>query len=178
MTDDGREPSRVRAIRSEQPGDVAGVRAVNEAAFDTRAEADLVDALRARARPIVSLVAEQHAGIVGHILFSPVTLLGHEELGLMGLAPMAVLPAHQRQGIGSALVRAGLEACREQGVPGVVVLGHRDFYPRFGFVPAWRFGIRSEYDVADDVFMIVELEAGVLRGRSGTIRYHPAFANV
>ena len=97
----------------------------------------------------------------------------------MGLAPMAVAPARQRQGVGSALARAGIAACRDLGFGAVIVLGHPEYYPRFGFVPASRFGLRSEYDVPDDVFMAMELKPGALHGRGpGTIRYHPAFGNV
>jgi putative acetyltransferase len=96
----------------------------------------------------------------------------------MGLAPMAVLPARQRQGIGSALVRDGLGRCRELGYEAVVVLGHPGYYPRFGFVPASRFGIGCEYDVPAEVFMALELVPGALRGKPGTIRYHPAFAEL
>ena len=96
----------------------------------------------------------------------------------MGLAPMAVAPDRQRSGVGSALVRAGLEACRERGASAVVVLGHAEYYTRFGFAPASRFGIASEYDVPDDVFLIVELEPGRLASASGTIRYHAAFGGV
>ena len=94
----------------------------------------------------------------------------------MGLAPMAVLPGRQRQGIGSELVRAGLDECRRLGFGAIVVLGHAEYYPRFGFVPASKFGLKSEYDVPDDVFMALELIPGALRGRAGTIRYHPTFA--
>lgn len=169
---------RAIEIRFEQPPDIASVREVNRAAFDAASEADLVDALRERARPIVSLVADAGGTLVGHILFSPVTLLNHPELKIMGLAPMAVLPARQRTGIGSALVRAGLEECRQLGSGAAVVLGHPGYYPRFGFVPASRFGIGCEYDVPDDVFMAIELEPGILSGKSGTIRYHDAFANL
>lgn len=165
-------------IRPEQPGDFAAVRAVHSAAFDRPAEADLVAALRAQAGPIISLVADADGSIAGHICFSRVTLSGHAGLAIMGLAPMAVLPAAQRRGIGSALVRGGLDRCTQHGCCAVVVLGHPEYYPRFGFVPASGFGIRSEYDVPDAAFMVRELEAGVLDGRPGTIRYHAAFASV
>jgi putative acetyltransferase len=165
-------------IRLEQPADIAAVHSINQAAFETSAEADLVDSLRAQTEPIISLVADDNGTIVGHILFSPVTLTGHGELRIMGLAPMAVLPAQQRRGIGSALVRDGLDRCRQFGCDAIVVLGHHKYYPRFGFVPASRFGIRSEYDVPDEAFMALEFEAGTLAGKTGTIRYHPAFANL
>jgi putative acetyltransferase len=163
-------------IRREQPGDFPAIDGVTRAAFGSSAEAALVAALREQARPIVSMVADAGGEIVGHIMFSPVTLIGHPDLDISGLAPMAVRPGWQRRGIGSRLVRAGLERCRDLGFRAVVVLGHPEFYPRFGFAPASRFGIRSEYDVPDDVFMSMELVAGALRNRSGTIRYHPAFA--
>jgi len=161
-------------IRLELPTDADAVRAVNQAAFEKNTEADLVDLLREQASPIISLVAEDAGSIKGHILFSPVTLLGHPSLKIMGLAPMAVLPDHQRRGIGSALVRAGLDACRQFGFGAVIVLGHAEYYPRFGFQPASRFGPKCEYDVPDDVFMALER---AMAGKSGTIRYHPAFAN-
>ena len=163
-------------VRPERPADVAGVRHVNRTAFDTTVEADLVDTLRQRADPIVSLVAVAREAIVGHIFFSPVTLSSPSDIQIMGLAPMAVLPERQRQGIGSALVRAGLEECRRRGVAAIVVLGHAGYYPRFGFVPASTFGLTSEYDVPDEVFMALELAADALRQRAGVIRYHPAFA--
>lgn len=148
---------------------------MNVSAFDTSAEADLVDALRESAQPLVSLVAERDGQIVGHIMFSPVTLAGHADAKLMGLAPMAVAPPHQRQGIGSLLVDAGLAQCGQLGFGAVVVLGHAAYYPRFGFVPASRFGLTCAYDVPDDVFMAVELQPDVLRDKTGTIRYHAAF---
>ena len=162
-------------IRDETGRDQDAVRALNEAAFDSGAEARLVDMLREQAKPLVSLVAEQDGFVVGHILFSPVTLSGHDDLKIMGLAPMAVAPPHQRRGIGTSLVHAGLDRCRELGAGAVVVLGHPEFYPRFGFVPSTRFDVGSEYDVPEDVFMVTELKPGFFRGVSGTIRYHAAF---
>lgn len=165
-------------VRAEQPADAAAVRHVNVAAFERDAEADLVEALRRQARPLVSLVAECAGEIVGHILFTRVTLAGHPQLRIMGLAPMAVLPACQRQGVGSSLVRSGLAHCAEEGADAAVVLGHPDYYPRFGFVPAAARGLRTEYDVPDEAFMAVELRPGALQGAHGTFAYHPAFASV
>ncbi len=162
-------------IRAALPADRAAVRAVHEAAFETPGEADLVERLCRSPDPIVSLVAQDEGALVGHILFSPVTLGARADLRLMGLAPMAVLPARQRQGIGSALVRAGLQRCRASGCDAVVVLGHPGFYPRFGFVPAAGFGIGCEYEVPDDAFMLLELAPGSLRDAHGTVRYHAAF---
>jgi putative acetyltransferase len=165
-------------IRPEADADRPAIYSVNKAAFETSAEANLVDTLRAKAGQLISLVAEIDEQIVGHIFFSAVSLTERPELSLMGLGPMAVLPKHQRQGVGSALVREGLKRCKQQGYEAVVVVGHPEYYPRFGFVPASRYGIRCEYDVPDDVFMIVELVAGTLWGASGLIRYDEAFDNV
>jgi len=162
-------------IRPERDADRDAVRIVNATAFDTTAEADLVDALREQARPLISLVADDHGEVAGHIMFSRVTVSGCPDARVAGLAPMAVLPARQREGIGSALVRAGLKRCGELGFTSVVVLGHPEYYPRFGFEPAARFGIDSEYDAPADAFMVLELESGALRGITGTAIFHPAF---
>src|SRR5215213_5014540 len=115
-------------IRPERPADIPGIRAVNLGAFETSTEAKLVDTLRRQAEPIVSIVAEDGGTIVGHVLCSPVTLLPHPELRIFGLAPMAVAPARQRQGIGSALVREALKQCVDLGFGAVVVLGHPNYY--------------------------------------------------
>jgi putative acetyltransferase len=165
-------------IRPELPTDAASVRAVNQAAFDTNTEANLVELLHEKASPLISLVADDDGVVVGHILFSPAVLVEHPSRKIMTLAPMAVLPAHQRRGIGSGLVRAGLESCTQIGFEAAVVLGHAEYYPRFGFRPASRFALRCEYDVPDEVFMAMELKPGILTGKAGTIRFHPAFGNV
>jgi putative acetyltransferase len=165
-------------VRAEQRADRQAIFAVNAAAFETNAEAELVERLGEQAHPLISLVAEQAGRTVGHILFSPVTVEGQGGLFLMGLGPMALLPEQQRKGIGSALVRAGLDRCRESGVQAVVVLGHPQLYPRFGFEPASDFGLRCEYDVPDEVFMAMEIQPGILDGASGLVHYHPAFASV
>lgn len=165
-------------IRDEEQKDRAAAHAVNVSAFETPAESDLVDALREQAHPVVSLVAVEDGTIVGHIMFSPVSLSGHPGLKIMGLAPMAVAPEHQRKGIGSALVHAGLNRCKQQGFGAVVVLGHPEYYPRFGFSPSTRFGIKCEYEVPEEVFMVFELLPGYLRDASGTIKYHVAFSNL
>jgi putative acetyltransferase len=164
-------------IREERQGDAERIRGVNLAAFEASAEADLVDALRRDAAPLVSLVAEDDANVLGHILFSPVTLASAPGLFLMGLAPMAVVPSRQRQGVGTALVHEGLERCRHLDAAAVVVLGHPEYYPRFGFFPAARWSLRCEYDVPEEAFMVRELRDGALKGLSGTVQYHPVFRN-
>jgi putative acetyltransferase len=165
-------------IRPEEPRDRAAVQAVNESAFESSAEADLVAALRAQAAPLVSLVAEDGGAVVGHIMFSPVTLSDHAQLKISGLAPMAVAPHHQRSGVGSMLIRAGLDECRRLGFGAVVVLGHPAYYPRFGFTRAAFFGITCEYEVPEEAFMVLELQPDHLAGASGTIQYHEAFSRL
>lgn len=164
-------------IRSERAEDVDAIRRVNELAFEGTAEAQLVDALRVAARPFLSLVADDHGEIVGHICFTPVQVDREDgsSLEILGLAPMAVVPSRQRQGIGSMLIRAGLEECRRLGTRAVVVVGHIDYYPRFGFVPAQPLGLSSEYEGVGDAFMLLELTPGAAADVRGVARYHAAF---
>ena len=164
-------------IRSEKVEDQKPIRRVNERAFGQPLEADLVDALRINAHPHISLVAIIDQHIVGHIFFSPVSIeSAASSFEAMGLAPMAVLPEFQNQGIGGRLVEEGLKKCGELGQSIIVVLGHPKYYPRFGFIPAHLKGLRSEYDVPADTFMVLELTENVLAGRRGLVRYHSEFS--
>jgi putative acetyltransferase len=157
------------SIRSERPGDAAAIRAVNE----------LVDALRDNDAPLLSFVAESEGQVVGHILFSPVTLHGDgAPFNAVGLGPLAVRPDRQGLGIGSRLVESGLEACRQAGYDAVFVLGHPTYYPRFGFVPTQPLGIRCEFDAPREAFMVIELREGAVAGRKGTVKYLPEFSAV
>jgi putative acetyltransferase len=150
---------------------------MHTAAFGRGDEAALVDRLRARARLYLGLVAVHGDGVVGHIVFTPVTLHCYQApYTILALAPMAVRPDRQRQGIGSALVREGLAACRAAGHDVVVVVGHPAFYPRFGFVPARPLGLLSEPAFPDEAFMVAELTPGALRGRRGVVLYGGDFA--
>ncbi len=165
-------------VRDERPSDRAAVRAVNEAAFGQPAEADLVETLHRAQAAIVALVAASQDVVVGHILFSPVTVEHAAGRRFAGLAPIAVAPNRQRQGIGGMLVREGLARCQALGCDGVVVVGHPEYYPRFGFVPAHTLGLRCEYDVPPDVFMALALPGRSLDGVSGLVRFHAAFAHL
>jgi putative acetyltransferase len=149
----------VISVRSELPSDRDAVRRVNELAFEGSTEADIVDALRGTEAwlPNLSLVAEADAVILGHALFSLVRLDSGPEL--LSLGPMAVLPDHQRAGVGSALVLQGLERARSTEYPLVVVLGHPDYYPRFGFRPARPYGIETPYDAPDEAWLVLALPA-------------------
>ena len=162
-------------VRFEQPVDLGATRAVLCAAFGQSLEADIVDSIRNDGHVTCSLVADDGSDVIGHILFSPVTIEEAPDARAAGLAPMAVHPDHQRRGIGTALVEVGLRECARLGIEVVVVLGHPEFYPRFGFRPARDFGLRSEFPVPDDVFMALELVNGALAGRCGLVRYLPHF---
>ncbi|MEN8184324.1 MAG: N-acetyltransferase, partial [Myxococcota bacterium] len=166
-------------IRREEPGDRAAVHGVNARAFGRDGEADLVDALRGQVEPAVSLVALRGGVVVGHVFFSPVRIEGEgAQSRATALAPLAVLPEHQQHGIGSQLVRAGLDACHSLGEDVVFVLGHAGYYPRFGFQPAGPLGLRYRDLSPDPSFMVTELSPGALHGRTGWVRYAEAFERV
>jgi len=166
-------------IRLETPEDIDSIRYVNEQAFAQKEEAELVDKLRNRAALTLSLVAVQKNEVVGHIAFSPV-VIESERLSFeaIALAPMAVLPAYQRKGIGGQLVCAGLEECRNLGHEIVVVLGHPTYYSRFGFMSARPKGISCEFEVPEEAFMVLELREGALAGRVGIVKFQPEFKGV
>lgn len=164
-------------IRREEPADIDAIRRVNELAFEGPLEAGIVDNLRERCEDLVSLVAEEEGSVVGHILFSPIELESGDETHMgMSLAPMAVLPERQRQGIGSELVRAGLAELRERDCIFVIVLGHPEYYPRFGFEPASKHGIKCEWAVPDEAFMILVFDETRLPEAGGRVRYRPEFS--
>lgn len=165
-------------VRREQAGDEEQIRAVNTRAFQQTAEANIIDALRSACPEGVSLVAVDAGTIVGHILFTPAVIESKSRtVEGMGLAPLAVLPEFQRRGIGSRLIHAGLDEMRKARQPFVLVLGHPEYYPRFGFVRASRYGIISEYEgVPDEAFMILVLDEAILEGVTGIGKYRPEFA--
>ena len=163
------------AVREELLADAPAVREVNERAFGTPLEAGIVDALRG-SEGSISLVATSGDLVVGHILFTPVTVDSSADVRVAGLAPMAVLPDYQRAGIGSRLVKAGLDACRRRGYAAVVVLGHPEYYPRFGFTRADAHGLSCEFPVPPEAFMVLGFDPEILARLSGTVRYRPEFA--
>lgn len=169
------------SIRAESPADVDAIFEVNEQAFGRKQEAQLVNELRTSDDfiPELSLVAVVDDRIVGHILFSPIVIgTKSSRTSVLSLAPMAVSPGYQDQGIGTELVRQGIHRCRELGHKVIVVVGHPAYYPRFGFVQAREKGIQTTFEVPDEAFMVLELFEGALNGIEGTVRYPAVFERV
>jgi putative acetyltransferase len=154
---------------------LAAIRDVNRRAFGQDEEGNIVDALRANAAAVLSLVAALDGRVVGHIMYSP--LVVGDVVGA-ALGPMAVLPEHQGQGIGTKLVEAGIGQLARDGCPCIAVVGHPTFYPRFGFRPASSFGITCEWDVPDEVFMVLVLDSAKISGVSGVARYRTEFSTL
>lgn len=165
-------------VRAETVADREGIRQVNTLAFERDNEARLVDAIRQSSAfvPALSLVATDGAQIVGHILFSEISIrTASHPAPALALAPLAVRPGFQNQGIGSALVRHGLAECTRLGHGIVIVIGHASYYPRFGFSPARARGLEAPFPVADKAFMVQELRAEALHGVRGMVEYPPPF---
>ncbi|MBD2105827.1 N-acetyltransferase [Nodosilinea sp. FACHB-13] len=165
-------------IRAEHPADLESVYQVNAIAFGREHEAKLVDRLRGLPHTL-SLVTVVRDAMVGHIFFSPVTFENVDTKSpmVLGLGPVAVLPDHQHQGIGTQLIRQGIEQCRQIGSGAVVVLGDPQFYARFGFIPAKERALRCEYTVPEGAFRVLELKPGILENCRGLVRYRPEFAD-
>jgi putative acetyltransferase len=160
-------------IRNETDKDHSAVEQIHKAAFRTDAESTVVNAIRANGNAVISLAAVVENNIVGHILFSPVSTHPPAPEKGLGLAPVVVLPEFHSQGIGSALIRAGLEECRRLSFDYAVVLGAPKYYMRFGFEKASLFGLQNEYGV-DDEFMVIKFKA---LPAGGLVKYTPEFAS-
>jgi predicted N-acetyltransferase YhbS len=161
-------------IRSEEKEDYNEIRIINELAFNQKNEGKLVDDLRKKSdyNHLLSLVAETKGKIVGHILFYPIKIKNEtDEFIVLSLAPMAVHPDFQNKGIGSKLVKRGLEAVKETGYDSVIVVGHPNYYPRFGFSPANKWNIKLPIECPDDVFLAIELEKDSLKNVSGLVEF-------
>ncbi len=164
-------------IRKEEKKDYDDIFKVNKLAFGQDEESNLVSKIRSGKNfiPDLSIVAEINNRIVGHILFSKIEILGSSVFNTLALAPMAVTPEFQRQGIGSKLVKKGMEKAKELGFDSIIVLGHKDYYPKFGFVEASRWKIKCPYEVPDEVFMAIELTEKSLESKAGTVKYPDEF---
>jgi len=162
-------------LEAGDPAELSAIRRVNEAAFRRADEANLVEALRTEGAVLASLVAELGGHVVGHILFSRMWIESAAgQIPAAALAPVAVLPENQRQGIGGRLIRSGLDVLRQQGERIVVVLGHPDYYPRFGFSTEMARSLESPFPA--DAYMALEIEPGTLKGIRGKVRYAAAFS--
>ncbi len=173
----------MKSLRLERPEDAPAVRALLREAFGRADEADLVDVLREAGAPVLAMVAVEDGAagqVVAHVLYTWVTVdtESGDRVPLLGLAPLAVLPEHQGEGIGTQLVEASLEHLRAEGHAAVVLVGHPAYYPRFGFLPASRWGLRWEADCPDEAFMAIELNPGSLAGVRGVVRFRPEFAGI
>jgi putative acetyltransferase len=161
-------------LRFEKSRDYKDITRINDLAFGQKNEGILIEHLRKNRDflPELSIVAEKDGIIIGHILFFPIQIKSKDNsYKSVSLAPMAVLPEYQNQGIGGKLIRYGLEKCREKGYQSVIVLGHPEYYPRFGFEKASKWGIRPPFEAPDEAFMAIELIEGGLKGISGVVEY-------
>ena len=166
-------------IRSETQSDYEAVRELNKLAFGQNIEGEIVDKIRSACGEILSLVAVRKGAVVGHIMFSPLTVsCNDKEIRGMGLGPMAVLPQYQNQGIGTLLVNEGIRILNEKKTPFIVVLGHAEYYPRFGFKTASNYGLVPQWEgVPDDVFMVLFLDKSFENHVRGVVNYRHEFSD-
>ncbi|UCF12895.1 MAG: N-acetyltransferase [Thermoplasmatales archaeon] len=164
-------------IRREKKGDFNSINDVNKQAFKQNNESELIKRIRASKNfiPDLSLVAEVNGKIIGHILFSNINIIGVEDYESLALAPMAVLPKFQKKGIGGRLNKEGLKKARELGYNSVIVVGHQDYYPRFGFERASKWKIKCPFEVPDKAFLAIELKDGALTEKLGIVEYPKEF---
>jgi len=167
-------------IRQEKPEDIDDIHALNDLAFGQPQEANIIDKLRINCDNLLSLVVIENEKVVGHILFSPVEIEGqHGIIRGMGLAPMAVLSEMQHKGIGTQLVKSGIDNLRKMQCPFIIVLGHPEYYPRFGFERASLYGIKCQWEgIPDDAFMILWLDKSKINRVSGLAKYRDEFSEV
>lgn len=164
----------MRCERTDDIRERSAIRSINEAAFGRPDEADLVDRLRSEGAVLLSLVAEVEQRIIGHVLFSRMSIeTGNSPVSAVALAPVAVLPEHQRRGIGEQLIRHGLDLLRARGERIVIVLGDPGYYPRFGFSTEKARFLESPFP--PEAFMAMEIGAGALEGIRGRVKYPAAF---
>jgi len=161
-------------VRPEQEGDRPAIAELNRVAFGGTFEAELIESLREDRRVELSLVAIIGGNLVGHVLFSDIDVeIDGRKVKALSLAPMAVFPPRQRQGIGTRLLEESLTRLRNGRYEAVIVLGHEDYYPRFGFSPELVRNFSAPF--SGDAFMALELKPDALAGEAGTIVYPPAF---
>ena len=170
-------------IRPEREEDFAAIHEVVRLAFEAEEMSDhqehfLIERLRQSEDFIaeLSLVCEMDQRVVGHILFSRIKIVGEEETESLALAPVAVLPEYQHRGIGSKLIEAGHIQALQLGFTSVIVVGHADYYPKFGYEKASKFGIRVPFEVPDENCMAMELKKDALQHRAGVVHYPEAFS--
>ena len=164
-------------IRQEKKGDYRIIYEVNKQAFNQKDESELINRIRAGKNfiPGLSLVAENNGELIGHILFSKIKIIGEKVYETLSLAPIAVLPKYQNQGVGGKLIKEGLKRAEKLGFNSVLVVGHKDYYPKFGFEKASKWNIKCPFEVPDGAFMAIELITGSLKNKSGVVEFPKEF---
>ena len=164
-------------IRKEEEKDHEQIYEVNKLAFQQENESNLIEKIRKSENfiPELSIVAEINNRIVGHILFSKIKIMGDSDYESLALAPVAVIPEFQKRGIGSELVKIGIDKAKELGFDSIIVLGHKEYYPKFGFQRASKWNIKCPFEVPDEIFMAIELTEKALEGKAGTVKYPDEF---